>query len=392
MIYCLFNISNESAPQLTTSEGHTIALHKQTASQMSMSLNQNTNPNPSTLDSPRLKAEKNELSTSFTFSHLPLAHHNDREKHEPDWDDTSPGMSDSLLSLDFDSANELGSSALSSTLSEASPQVITPRDSIANTTLFSPLSDNMFTTENESTDQSMLPPAPKRFCSDQSLSTFPVPATADFTLFPREDEEGFSTPMIGTQSSLSTVSHSNDVLNLLNSLNVPGTVIQPQSTNVGPPLTASLSEISASPCLAQDVLTQCGTSASRGARRKRRDADELLPIDAPIQPRTYHTESATSRRDATDSMKSRNLSPRYGQDLPMTPNHPTEGPHNTDARSLKRLSNTLAARRSRHRKAEELKKLYDTIEELKSEVAMWKKRCENAERQLDSPWLMTPSI
>lgn len=54
-----------------------------------------------------------------------------------------------------------------------------------------------------------------------------------------------------------------------------------------------------------------------------------------------------------------------------------------DARSMKRLSNTIAARRSRHRKAEELKRLYETIEELESQVQQWKERCNKAEMERD---------
>ena len=63
-----------------------------------------------------------------------------------------------------------------------------------------------------------------------------------------------------------------------------------------------------------------------------------------------------------------------------------------DARSLKRLSNTLAARRSRHRKAEELKRLHDTIETLQNEVAMWKQRCERAEAERDRACIATAAM
>ena len=117
-------------------------------------------------------------------------------------------------------------------------------------------------------------------------------------------------------------------------------------------------------------------------RRRRRDADELLPIDAPIQPRVYHTESATSRRDSRGSESS---SP--GESGASTP---LSGSQEMDARSLKRLSNTLAARRSRHRKAEELKRLYETIERLEKEVTLWKQRCESVEQERNRALLLAP--
>lgn len=106
----------------------------------------------------------------------------------------------------------------------------------------------------------------------------------------------------------------------------------------------------------------------RGTKR-RLDSTDLLPIDAPIQSRTYKTPSATSRKDLTDKQSIE----------PSTP----DVSNASDPLAAKRLSNTLAARRSRHRKAEELKQLHDTIEELTSEVEMWKRRCMRAEQERD---------
>ncbi len=125
-----------------------------------------------------------------------------------------------------------------------------------------------------------------------------------------------------------------------------------------------------------------GTKSFRGTRRRRRDVDELLPLDAPIQPRMYHTESATSRRDSKDHSSSGEVSPKNGNPL-ATPTLPSAENQDLDARALKRLSNTIAARRSRHRKAEELKRLYDMIEQLEKQVGVWKGRCEAAEQERD---------
>lgn len=330
-----------------------------------------------------LKTEDTELSTSLSL--FPITHLNGCENLESTWSDDSPGMSESLLSLDFDSANELGSSALQSgSFSDPSPTLVTPTDP-AHQTLFSPLSGDMFAPESRTGScQDVSAPVSKRACLELDKTSMSFPGTmADFTLFPKEDEKRM--PSATHSSSLNQHAQSADVLNLLNTLNAPMREANEQQLGdkQEPVMTASLPEIS-------NIHKSPGVP-TRGTRRRRRDADELLPIDAPIQPRTYHTESATSRRDSTGS-KSRSTSPREAQDSPRTPSVLLENNPDMDARSLKRLSNTLAARRSRHRKAEELKKLYDTIEELRQEAAMWKKRCEDAERQRDQRWLSTPSM
>ncbi|KAN0064839.1 hypothetical protein ACQY0O_001896 [Thecaphora frezii] len=124
-----------------------------------------------------------------------------------------------------------------------------------------------------------------------------------------------------------------------------------------------------------------GKSEPRGTKR-RFDPADLLPLDAPIQPRKYHTVSATSRRDT----------PLPNAALPNAVNGEGDDPFadeeaairkEKDPRVAKRLSNTLAARRSRHRKAEELRTLHETIDSLRNEVEMWKKRCERAEKERD---------
>ena len=83
-----------------------------------------------------------------------------------------------------------------------------------------------------------------------------------------------------------------------------------------------------------------------------------------------------------DSSSSGEVSPKNGNPL-ATPTLPSAENQDLDARALKRLSNTIAARRSRHRKAEELKRLYDMIEQLEKQVGVWKGRCEAAEQERD---------
>ncbi|SNX83839.1 uncharacterized protein MEPE_02547 [Melanopsichium pennsylvanicum] len=132
----------------------------------------------------------------------------------------------------------------------------------------------------------------------------------------------------------------------------------------------SESEISSPAMDRHSSLTSIkSTDASRGTKR-RLDSADLLPLDAPIQKRTYYTVSATSRRDTAhevDEFAEEEAAIRREK----------------DPRVAKRLSNTLAARRSRHRKAEELRLLHEKIEALSNEVESWKKRCEMAEKERD---------
>ncbi|KAJ1026775.1 hypothetical protein NDA16_002072 [Ustilago loliicola] len=113
-------------------------------------------------------------------------------------------------------------------------------------------------------------------------------------------------------------------------------------------------------------------SSSRGTKR-RLDSTDLLPLDAPIQKRTYYTVSATSRRDTAASAATE--VDEFAAEEAIR--------REKDPRVAKRLSNTLAARRSRRRKAEELRLLHEKIEALSGEVESWKRRCELAEKERD---------
>ncbi|KAH8834706.1 hypothetical protein DL96DRAFT_703 [Flagelloscypha sp. PMI_526] len=71
-----------------------------------------------------------------------------------------------------------------------------------------------------------------------------------------------------------------------------------------------------------------------------------ISLDAPVQPRQYITPSATSRKDGP-SLKCKAADMEDGSEM--------------DTMAKKRLQNTMAARRSRQRKREELKELEDTL-------------------------------
>ncbi|UZJ52267.1 hypothetical protein CBS101457_001587 [Exobasidium rhododendri] len=113
--------------------------------------------------------------------------------------------------------------------------------------------------------------------------------------------------------------------------------------------------------------TEQPAASFRGTKRRIGTSD-LLPIDAPIQPRTYKTPSATSRKEIAESSFAAEEAAIAAEKNPSL---------------AKRLSNTLAARRSRHRKLEEKQAMLDEIEEEKANAEMWKKRCLRSEEELD---------
>lgn len=349
---------------------------------------------------------------------LPLFPLSGPEHHgsiQSEWSEsTSPSLADSLLSLDFDSADTMGTTLYNSDLlsdSSVSP-VTTPKETTASR-LFAPVDAVMF--PHQDTEQDV--PPPKRMRMDDEMpapsmfQSLPSVLRHDFTLFPGDDE--LHVPI--KQDLDMTNPKAEKVMSLLDTLNGSPTQLRsgsldstlsepkmappalmektptsmPASVLPSPPITGLAVTPASINAPALSSTSMGGTKSFRGTRRRRRDVDELLPLDAPIQPRMYHTESATSRRDSKDHSSSGEVSPKNGNPL-ATPILPSAENQDVDARALKRLSNTIAARRSRHRKAEELKRLYDMIEQLEKEVGVWKGRCEAAEQERDR--LKTDSV
>ena len=342
---------------------------------------------------------------------LPLFPLSGPEHHgsiQSEWSEsTSPSLADSLFSLDFDSADTMGTTLYNSDLlsdSSVSP-VTTPKETTASR-LFAPVDAVMF--PHQDTEQDV--PPPKRMRMDDEMpapsmfQSLPSVLRHDFTLFPGDDE--LHVPI--KQDLDMTNPKAEKVMSLLDTLNgsptqlrsgsldstlsepkmAPPALMEKMPTSVpasvlpSPPVTGLAVTPASINAPALSSTSMGGTKSFRGTRRRRRDVDELLPLDAPIQPRMYHTESATSRRDSKDHSSSGEVSPKNGNPL-ATPTLPSAENQDVDARALKRLSNTIAARRSRHRKAEELKRLYDMIEQLEKEVGVWKGRCEAAEQERD---------
>ncbi|KAJ9479320.1 Fasciclin domain protein 3 [Pseudozyma hubeiensis] len=154
---------------------------------------------------------------------------------------------------------------------------------------------------------------------------------------------------------------------LASTVSAPALAPAPSSSESSrPALERRSSSMSSSSC-----STKAATTDSRGTKR-RMDSTDLLPLDAPIQKRTYYAVSATSRRDTAPTAEVDEFAEEEAAIR-----------REKDPRVAKRLSNTLAARRSRHRKAEELRLLHEKIEALSGEVESWKRRCELAEKERD---------
>lgn len=108
----------------------------------------------------------------------------------------------------------------------------------------------------------------------------------------------------------------------------------------------------------------------------RRAADCLIDLDAPTVERTYATPSTTSKKRLPPSITAKVLpavKKARGVDLDgLDPEHvPDEV---LSAIELKRRQNTIAARKSRMRKAGHLAELEQQVADLKEEVELWKSR------------------
>jgi len=340
---------------------------------------------------------------------LPLFPLSGPEHHgsiQSEWSEsTSPSLADSLLSLDFDSADTMGTTLYNSDLlSDSSVSPVTPPKETTASRLFAPVDAVMF--PHQDTEQDV--PSPKRMRMDDEtpapsmFQSLPSVLRHDFTLFPGDDElhvpskQDLDMTNPKAEKVMSLLDTLNGSLTQLRSGSLDSTLSEPKmappalmektptsvpaSVLPSPPVTGLEVTPASINAPALSSTSMGGTKSFRGTRRRRRDVDELLPLDAPIQPRMYHTESATSRRDSKDHSSSGEVSPKNGKPL-ATPTLPSAENQDVDARALKRLSNTIAARRSRHRKAEELKRLYDMIEQLEKQVGVWKGRCEAAEQE-----------
>jgi len=119
--------------------------------------------------------------------------------------------------------------------------------------------------------------------------------------------------------------------------------------------------------------------------RKNVTPESLVPLDAPVQPRKYITESATSRKDEPPSHK-RARSQAFDDD-----EEGTSKDSELDTIAAKRLQNTLAARRSRKRKLEYQLELEAALDRERAEKEEWRVRAVTLEALLTSHGIPVPS-
>ncbi|CEH18379.1 Basic-leucine zipper domain [Ceraceosorus bombacis] len=275
----------------------------------------------------------------------------------PEWTDPSPALT---CSLSFDAHSSYDPSPLLADNYEGElPE-------LAGFPLFGPAPPDASSSTDGSAQVSPVQALQREFAAHMS-------ADADFTLFP-ESEASATSPSRRSQMAFSreTEDPALKLLRALSSSALP-TVSPEASAAAAPTACASPQEISLdrsrSTPTPEVSFNQLASSSSTSGREgsaserrgvKRRSQAELLPMDAPIQPRKYSAPSATSRRDAFLEEEAAIAA-------------------ETDAVKAKRMSNTLSARRSRLRKQQEQQAFTDRITELEEEVAMWKRRCLAAE-------------
>ncbi|KAL0567852.1 hypothetical protein V5O48_014147 [Marasmius crinis-equi] len=129
----------------------------------------------------------------------------------------------------------------------------------------------------------------------------------------------------------------------------------------------------------------------KGVGRARRSPDNLLGLDAPVQPRHYTTPSATSRKEIPSFYLKRRpqLQIPEDEDDELTEELPSNA---TDQEKIefRRHRNTLAARRSRRRKQAYQQDLEESVERLKIERQKWKTRAETLRQLIRSQGIACP--
>ncbi|KAG8954819.1 hypothetical protein FRC03_011352 [Tulasnella sp. 419] len=126
--------------------------------------------------------------------------------------------------------------------------------------------------------------------------------------------------------------------------------------------------------------------------RKGVQSVDLVPFDAPIQPRSYITPSATSRKDLPPSV-TKSYKKRGAEEAGLPETSELRDQDDLTQSLLehvqsKRLANTLAARRSRARKLQTAREQEERIQQLTDEVELWKKRAEELEQMLRQGGMM----
>lgn len=139
-------------------------------------------------------------------------------------------------------------------------------------------------------------------------------------------------------------------------------------------------------------ITRCPGPNGTGSG-KSRSPDNLIPLDAPTQPRHYRTPSATSRKDVPSFFKrSPHSTPSDGEEDELEEER--TGIPNNDQEEIekRRRKNTIAARKSRQKKLEQKLALEQAVERLTTEKEIWKTRALTLRSLLTSHGIPCPDF
>ncbi|KAF5332455.1 hypothetical protein D9611_005355 [Ephemerocybe angulata] len=133
----------------------------------------------------------------------------------------------------------------------------------------------------------------------------------------------------------------------------------------------------------------------RSGSSRRMSPDDLMPHDAPTQPRRYLTSSATSKKEIPSYYTKRPSYSRVSdeEEDELAGEEPL-GPNATDQDKIewKRRQNTLAARRSRKRKLMQQQQLEQAVEDLTREKEIWRTRALTLRQLLISHGILCPDF
>ncbi|KIY67477.1 hypothetical protein CYLTODRAFT_376036 [Cylindrobasidium torrendii FP15055 ss-10] len=116
--------------------------------------------------------------------------------------------------------------------------------------------------------------------------------------------------------------------------------------------------------------------------------EDLIPFDAPTQPRKYITPSATSRKEVPASFSRKRQRVDEEEELGELPADATD----EQMIAFKRRQNTIAARKSRRRKVEYTQALEDEVSQLKVLVEQYKAKSEIYASVLKKHGVVLPQV
>ncbi|KAF5352511.1 hypothetical protein D9756_006276 [Leucocoprinus leucothites] len=142
-------------------------------------------------------------------------------------------------------------------------------------------------------------------------------------------------------------------------------------------------------------MTRCpGRGPSPTTAAKRRSPDDVLPLDAPTQPRRYITPSATSRRDVPSffTQNRRTSLPSEGEEDELDEERSGIPSNDQEEIERRRRKNTIAARKSRMKKLEQKMALEKAVEKLTTEREIWRTRALTLRSLLTSHGIPCPDF